>query len=231
MARITEIFYSLQGEGLHTGAPSLFVRLSGCNLRCKWCDTPYASWNPEGEDLDFEAIEQALLRYPRAQHIVFTGGEPCLFPILPEWIHKAKKKGLLVTVETAATVDMPMEADLVSMSPKLSNSTPDAQDYPNEHRRHEQLRINPAVAQNLMDRACDYQFKFVLEDESEIAEVEEYLSQLQGVQKDKVYLMPQATDADELQRLSLRLARLCLYKGYRLSQRMHVQLWGDKRGV
>lgn len=181
--------------------------------------------------MGFEAIEEALKRYPKASHLVFTGGEPCLFPILPEWVHRAKKLGLQVTVETAATVDQILEADLISMSPKLSNSSPDQYEHPTEHKRHELIRFQPSVAQNLMDRASNYQFKFVLEDESEIAEVEAYLSQLQGVQKDKVYLMPQATDADELQRLSLRLARICLYKGYRLSQRMHVQLWGDRRGV
>src|SRR5438477_10105679 len=79
---ISEIFHSLQGEGELTGVPSVFVRTSGCNLRCNWCDTPYASWNPEGEILSVEQVLTEIARYP-ARHVVLTGGEPMIAKELP----------------------------------------------------------------------------------------------------------------------------------------------------
>ena len=72
--KIAEIFYSLQGEGTLAGVPSVFIRVSGCNLRCTWCDTPYASWNPQGTDLPLSAILEEVGKHP-ARHVVLTGGE------------------------------------------------------------------------------------------------------------------------------------------------------------
>src|ERR1700733_342651 len=74
--RISEIFYSVQGEGILAGVPSVFIRTSGCNLRCSWCDTPYTSWKPEGEDLTLDAVIEQATAFPTARHIVITGGEP-----------------------------------------------------------------------------------------------------------------------------------------------------------
>ena len=74
---ISEIFYSIQGEGELTGVPSVFVRTSGCNLRCVWCDTPYASWNPEGADMSVDQILEEVKKHP-ARHCVLTGGEPMI---------------------------------------------------------------------------------------------------------------------------------------------------------
>jgi 7-carboxy-7-deazaguanine synthase len=231
MPRIAEIFYSLQGEGMYLGAPSVFVRFSGCNLRCSWCDTPYASWNPQGEMWDFERVWAEISKYPRAKHVVFTGGEPCMFPELGPWIRECKKRGKSVTVETAGTFDVVMEADLLSISPKLSNSTPDAVQFPDEAARHEKLRLQLDVLQNLIDRAPLCQLKFVVESEADVPEIEALLSKLSGIDRDQVYLMPQAAQRNEHEDLLPKLIRICLYKGFRLAPRLHVQLWDGKAGT
>src|ERR1700754_5082939 len=101
---IAEIFHSLQGEGELTGVPSVFVRTSGCNLRCNWCDTPYASWTPEGEQMSVEQVLREIARYP-ARHVVLTGGEPMIAKDLAALAHGIKQHASQhITIETAATV-------------------------------------------------------------------------------------------------------------------------------
>ena len=121
--KLSELFYSIQGEGKLVGVPSVFVRASGCNLRCNFCDTPYASWNPEGHNVPVEQIIEQAAAYP-TRYIVLTGGEPMIMPDVAELATKLKSAGSHVTVETAATVFKEMPVDLASLSPKLSNSTP-----------------------------------------------------------------------------------------------------------
>src|SRR2546423_1065410 len=121
--KLAELFYSIQGEGKLAGVPSVFVRASGCNLRCVWCDTPYASWDPEGEDVPVDEIVRRVGSF-RAKHVVVTGGEPMIMPDIVELCAGLKDRGHHVTIETAATVWKPVKLDLASLSPKLSNSTP-----------------------------------------------------------------------------------------------------------
>src|SRR3954447_1293967 len=139
--KIAELFYSIQGEGGLVGVPSVFVRTSGCNLRCSWCDTPYTSWKPEGEDWPLDRILDAVLAHP-ARHVVVTGGEPMIAPAMVELTQRLRAAGLHITIETAGTVYHPVECDLMSISPKLANSTPDD---PYWSERHERLRIQPEV--------------------------------------------------------------------------------------
>ncbi len=120
--KIAEIFYSVQGEGTLVGVPSVFVRTSGCNLRCTWCDTPYTSWKPEGTEMSNEAILAEVAKFP-ARHVVITGGEPMLFA--PVVALTESLSNVHVTIETAGTVYQPVKADLMSISPKLANSTPE----------------------------------------------------------------------------------------------------------
>src|SRR5664279_6055278 len=101
--RIAEIFYSVQGEGILVGVPSVFVRTSGCNLRCAWCDTPYTSWAPEGEPIELPAILERVRQFP-ARHVVVTGGEPLLFDETVELTRALAGEGLHITIETAGTV-------------------------------------------------------------------------------------------------------------------------------
>src|ERR1700731_1139133 len=98
--KIAEIFYSVQGEGSLVGVPSVFVRTSGCNLRCSWCDTPYASWNPEGEDLDAEEILRRADEFSAARHVVLTGGEPMIMPGIVELSQSFRERGMHITIET-----------------------------------------------------------------------------------------------------------------------------------
>src|SRR5213078_4685298 len=109
--RIAEIFYSIQGEGRLTGVPSVFVRTSGCNLRCWYCDTPYTSWKPEGEAMNVADVVAAVDRYP-TRHVVVTGGEPLLAPDIEELCEALKERHYHITVETAATVFKPLVCDL-----------------------------------------------------------------------------------------------------------------------
>ena len=127
--RIAEIFRSIQGEGCLTGTESAFVRTSGCNLRCSYCDTPYASWTPEGEDLSVDEIAARVDQLDR-NHVVLTGGEPMLFAELIPLAARLRRSGRHITIETAGTLYLPLECDLMSISPKLSNSTPPLKRHP-----------------------------------------------------------------------------------------------------
>src|SRR3984893_2504451 len=139
--KIAELFYSIQGEGSLAGVPSVFIRTSGCNLRCRWCDTPYTSWTPEGTDLTLDQILDEVRAHPAA-HVVVTGGEPMIAPEIVPLTARLRRLGLHITIETAGTVFHPVECDLMSISPKLANSTPDD---PRWSRQHERLRIQPQV--------------------------------------------------------------------------------------
>src|SRR5580692_1943034 len=97
--KIAEIFYSVQGEGSLVGVPSVFVRTSGCNLRCAWCDTPYTSWHPEGDELSLDEIAARVDVYPQARHVVLTGGEPLIAPHVVELAERFRARGLHITIE------------------------------------------------------------------------------------------------------------------------------------
>src|SRR5512140_296946 len=148
--RIAELFYSLQGEGGLVGVPSVFVRTSGCNLRCSWCDTPYTSWRPEGVEMTLDAVvDDVEKRLGSARHVVVTGGEPMILPDIVALTGRLRERGRHITVETAGTVFQPVACDLMSISPKLSNSTPED---PRWSRQHERLRIQLPVLAELMAR-------------------------------------------------------------------------------
>ena len=222
--KIAEIFYSLQGEGSLLGVPSVFVRTSGCNLRCSWCDTPYTSWQPEGEERTVDSILAEVLAYP-ARHVVLTGGEPMLQPQLVPLSRALREAGWHITIETAGTLDADVACDLVSISPKLANSTP-AGDWAI---RHENTRINLPVLRTLLDR-YPYQLKFVVANPADLDEICALVASLVAP-PGNVILMPEGRDPALLRERSLWLAPLCLEHGFRLSPRLHVDLWGDRRGV
>jgi 7-carboxy-7-deazaguanine synthase len=223
--RIAEVFYSVQGEGSLVGVPSLFVRTSGCNLRCSWCDTPYTSWNPEGEDLSVEDILARADRFPVARHVVLTGGEPMIAPGIVELSERFRELRLHITVETAGTVFAPVSCDLMSISPKLANSTPEGI----FRAQHERLRHQPDILRRLMAH-CDYQLKFVIANPTDIAEVTEMASLLDAP-PDKVILMPEGISAGVLEERGAWIAEICKQHGYRFSPRLHIQLYGNRRGV
>ena len=229
---IAEIFHSLQGEGRLAGVPSVFVRTSGCNLRCAWCDTPYASWNPEGVERTVAEIVAEVRRFP-SRHVVLTGGEPMIAPELHELAAALRAAGKHLTIETAATVPPAgIACDLASLSPKLPGSTPPAAQFgAGWSERHEAARHRPDVINNWI-HSYDYQLKFVVAAEADVAAVEALLAELPvPPPRDRVLLMPEGTDPVVLRARMPWLVELCRARGYRFAPRLHIEWFGNTRGT
>lgn len=226
--RISEIFYSIQGEGLLAGVPSVFVRTSGCNLRCTWCDTPYASWKPEGQDVGYGPI-LANVRRHWSGHVVVTGGEPMIDPDIVELTQKLRTIEHHITIETAGTVFAPVECDLMSISPKLSNSTPVHEDGGRWAAQHERTRYQPDVLKELMSR-YPYQLKFVVAKPDDIGEIQHVVNELEA-DRARVLLMPEGTTPEILRDRSRWIVEVCKDHKYRFCPRLHVEIWGSQRGV
>ncbi len=243
MLPISETFVSIQGEGKLAGVPSFFVRVSGCNLRCTWCDTPYASWEPDGGARSIDELA-GLARDSGVAHAVLTGGEPMLFGPIRELSSRLAAPrdrggaGMHITIETAGTVipdedAWPLTCNLMSISPKLANSTPrnDPRDPDGAWaRRHESRRLNLPVVQTLIDRFPDFQLKFVISGEQDLAEVGSLLEMLRGWTPPDVLLMPEgvAPPAAPLKKL---IADACVARGFRYCPRLHIELFGNIRGT
>jgi 7-carboxy-7-deazaguanine synthase len=228
--KLAELFHSIQGEGKLMGVPSVFVRASGCNLRCVWCDTPYASWNPEGAEVSVDEIVRRVAEF-ETRHVVLTGGEPTIMPDFSQLCRALKARDHHITVETAATVFAEGRVDLASCSPKLSNSTPLDRDGGRFAQTHEKQRLNVDVIQQWIDAAEDVQLKFVVSAPEDLREIEPILSRLHGFSPDDVLLMPEGTDAATLDVRSPWLADLCKQTGFRYCPRLHIQLYGNRRGT
>jgi 7-carboxy-7-deazaguanine synthase len=228
--RIAEIFHSIQGEGLLAGVPSVFVRTSGCNLRCHWCDTPYASWKPEGPEMSVEQILRKVQEWS-CSNVVLTGGEPMITPDLPALATDLKKAGKHITIETAATVPPAgIACDLASLSPKLSNSTPPAERDPAWTKKHEETRLRPEVIAEWV-KNYDFQLKFVVSSEKDLAEIKDLLSRFPLVPFHRVLLMPEGIDAQSLASRASWLVEICKREGFRFCPRLHIELFGHTRGT
>lgn len=227
--RLSEVFTTIQGEGILTGVPSLFIRTTGCNLRCVWCDTPYTSWQPEGEEWTLDQIAARVESEPCIRHVVVTGGEPMLPPGIVELTQLLRRLGRHITIETAGTVYQPVACDLMSISPKLSNSTPHQRDGGRWAEMHDRVRLQPQVLSRLMAE-YEYQLKFVVAGEADLPEIED-LIRLLGAPAGRVLLMPEGTEPSTLSARSLWLVEACKQRGYRFCPRLHVLLYGNRRGV
>jgi 7-carboxy-7-deazaguanine synthase len=228
---ISEIFHSLQGEGELTGVPSVFVRTSGCNLRCNWCDTPYASWEPEGAELSVAEILSQVAAFP-SRHVVLTGGEPMVAKDIHALAAALHDSGRHITIETAATVPPAgIACDLASLSPKLANSAPDARLPAAWRERHEKLRRQPEVLRAWLD-AYPFQLKFVVSSPADLGEIQLLLQALdRNIPPEKILLMPEGTSSDVLRSRGAWLVEACKTHGYRFCQRLHVELFGHRRGT
>ena len=227
--RIAEIFYSIQGEGMLAGMPSVFIRTSGCNLRCVWCDTPYTSWKPEGKEWSVREIKKNAKRY-LTSYAVITGGEPLLAHEIEELTRRLKQAGYHITIETAATIFKPVICDLISMSPKLSNSTPWKRERGKFAQMHEKHRLNFSVIQRYLER-YDYQLKFVVDRRRDFAEIKEILAGLKDVDPARVLIMPQGRTKRELQAKAPWIVEMCKAHGFRYTPRLQIELYGNQRGT
>ena len=228
--RIAEIFRSIHGEGLLAGVPSIFIRTSGCNLRCHWCDTPYASWKPEGPEMSIEEILKKISGWD-CNHIVLTGGEPIIAPDLPELATALKKQKKHITIETAGTVlPSSIPCDLASISPKLSNSTPSPERDPAWAKKHEANRLQPEVISEWI-RKYPFQLKFVVSSENDLAEIKDLLSRLPPVPLHQILLMPEGIDVKTLATRSPWLIEICKREGFRFCPRLHIELFGHTRAT
>ncbi|MCU4717572.1 7-carboxy-7-deazaguanine synthase QueE [Halapricum hydrolyticum] len=235
---INELFYSLQGEGKLAGVPTVFVRTSGCNLRCWFCDSYHTSWEPTHAWMDLAEIIEEVASYD-AEHVVLTGGEPMIHDEAVELLDRLGDHGYHTTVETNGTIYRDAHIDLASISPKLQSSTPTADLDPHGDGewadRHEQQRIDIDALAALVD-AYSSQLKFVVTDRDDVAEIETILSRLReatttAIPDDDVLLMPEGTTREELNRTRNAVADLAMEYGYRYTPRLHVDLWNDAPGT
>lgn len=238
---------TIQGEGKLNGVPSLFIRLSGCNLHCIWkqpdgslseCDTAYASYRVRHSvSLSIEEISQIVYHNTtHLKHIVITGGEPFLQEkSLKQLCIKLKQiKDYHITVETNATIfdeELAGYIDFFSLSPKLSASAP-AAPYTE---LHENKRMQPSIIQNFITHSLQYhksfQLKFVCSGKQDIEEIQHLLSQLQGWKNEDVLLMPLGADPMALQQNVRQVLEYCIRNDWRYCNRLHLSLFGNKTGV
>ncbi|MEX2015648.1 MAG: 7-carboxy-7-deazaguanine synthase QueE [Candidatus Hydrogenedentales bacterium] len=240
-----EIFFTVQGEGRNIGRPAVFVRTSMCNLHCVWCDTDY-TWNWVGTsfphvrdsepgyakyvraeqivELSPEEVAEEVAKYS-CRHVVMTGGEPLVHQA--DWVAmmdvlRARDAAYYFEVETNGTLlprdDFDARMNQYNVSPKLSNAGVA------ELRR---IKEGPLRYFATSNKAW---FKFVVENESNLAEVDELVARFH-IDPRRVYLMPQGTDVETLDARAAWLAEACMQRGYALSDRLHVRLYGAKRGV
>lgn len=230
--KISELFFSIQGEGELTGIPSVFVRTSGCNLRCRWCDTKYSSWTPEGENVDIEELVERVCSYP-ARHVVITGGEPMIAKDIKEFVDLLKQSGKHITIETAGTITPNgIQCDLASISPKLSDSTPEKGEISEEWiERHDSTRIDYNILNEWID-SYEFQLKFVVSRREEINEVKCIIDKIESdILPEKVLLMPEGTDSETIHSRYDMLVDLCKENGFRMCNRLHLDLFGNTRGT
>ena len=251
----SEVFYSIQGEGKLAGTPSVFFRTSYCNIRCKWCDSNYTSWDPEHKPINvsdamYEIMECANgsaqgydgLVERKCRHVVITGGEPFIWKEeLKELCDRLYDKAFHVTIETNATIYHEVKFDLISMSPKLSSSTPWDRD-PKWAKKHESLRLNiPVIKDFIFDATTDldgsgyndFQLKFVITDcsQSEIDEIFEITDQLGGVHPNNIVLMPEGITKEAIEEKAELVMETCMLYGFQYSDRLHTRVWDNLRGV
>ena len=236
--KLSEIYRSRQGEGLLAGTPSVFVRTSWCNLRCWFCDTPFTSWTPEGSDLSVDEVVSQVAEWD-CRHVVLTGGEPMLWAELIPLAAALREMGRHITIETAGTLYLPVVCDLMSISPKLANSTPTREHAGHAagresagrwRRRHERTRHAPEVIRRLIGESA-YQFKFVIDQPDDCRDVERYLAELPQIDRSRVLLMPQGTDAASLAERGEWLRPYCREHGLGYCPRRHIEWFGPVRGT
>ncbi|KAB1188263.1 MULTISPECIES: 7-carboxy-7-deazaguanine synthase QueE [Haloferax] len=233
---INELFASLQGEGKLAGVPSTFVRTSGCNLRCWFCDSYHTSWEPTHAWMGVDEIV-AEVDALAPEHVVVTGGEPLVHQETATLLSELADDYHL-TVETNGTLETDAPIDLASISPKLASSTPTPENAPADTDpgvwtdKHESARIDLDALASLVDHADDFQLKFVVTGRDDLPEIESLVEDVRGVtarevRDSDVLLMPEGQTREALAKTRTDVAELAAEFGYRYTPRLHVDLWND----
>lgn len=241
---IGELYTCLQGEGKYIGIPHILIRVSGCRLRCQFkdsfCDTPYASWKPEKGKFTLDDIVKFYEDNSHIKHTMITGGGPTSVPtLLKELCDIGKQFNHLVTIETEGSEFVQTSAECISLSPKLSNSTPVPGTYmpyigrdvtEKDRLKHEKWRCNYDAMKQLIRNHSDYQLKPVISSEEDLEEVK-YIQQILDIPDNKIWLMPEGLTEDELNNRRKWLMEIAINEGYNFTDRLHIIAYGDKRGV
>ncbi|MEI7485309.1 MAG: 7-carboxy-7-deazaguanine synthase QueE [Ignavibacteriota bacterium] len=240
--KVSEIFYSIQGEGKRSGVPSFFIRTNNCNLRCMFtstnlCDTSYTSWTPDDAmNIGEMSVEEIITEYKKqnVRDVVITGGEPTIqAEELTLLCKELKALSAYITIETNGTIygDFVEYTDLLSISPKLFSSTPFDTKYEKMHLAN---RINTEVLKKFnnlnAEGKCDIQWKFVYCKDKDIDEIKE-LQKSVGFHDDRIYLMPEGVNESDLNERRKETVEMCRKHGYNYTDRLHIIIWGNKRGV
>jgi 7-carboxy-7-deazaguanine synthase len=227
--RIAESFISRQGEGKLAGTESFFIRTSGCNLRCWFCDTPYASWDPKGNAMTIEAIVDAAIE-STLKHVVLTGGEPLVPRESADLCRELRGQDFHVTIETAGTIDRNIESDLISISPKFASSAPEAMKHPQWNQLHHRRRMPIDTMRSLIKRSNDYQLKFVVDSAEDYEELKWVVDQLNADSPD-VWVMPQGSTIDAMDKAIRWLKPWCDDQGFQYCDRQQIRWYGNRRGT
>jgi organic radical activating enzyme len=241
--KISELFNSIQGEGKRTGYPSFFIRTNYCNLRCKFsdgnlCDTAYTSWFPEDKenmgDLDISNIIEEYRKF-NTNDIVITGGEPAMqAEELNELCQQLKKlnKNIFITLETNGTIyDKFAELiDLISISPKLNSSVPYSTEFEKMHSSN-RLNIDSFKKFHLgFEKGLfDIQWKFVICNENDIDDILELQKSI-GFKNENIFLMPEGITNVEISTKRKMVSGLCMKYKMNYTDRLHILLFGNRRG-
>ncbi len=250
---------TIQGEGKLAGVPSLFIRLSSCNLRCIWqmedgsfcrCDTTYASFHPD-HILEFspdEVFDWVSHNLGAIRHVVLTGGEPLLQkkPLAQLCRRLKEELGVHLTLESNGSLfdaEVARWIDLFSISPKLSNSTPNPEKLAHyglkeagPYKFHGQKRLNLEALQSYIDLTQDgkkqLQFKFVVGKTNDYLEIQaDFLTPLTNWKQEDILLMPLGATREEIAQSSPLVLEMAIRHGWRFSPRVHIELFGSKSGV
>ena len=236
---INELFYSLQGEGMLAGMPSVFIRTSGCNLRCWFCDSYHTSWEPTHAWLDLDTIVDRVKEHGQATHVVVTGGEPLIHEETVALLDRLSAAGYHTTVETNGTIYCETSIDLASISPKLETSTPTPEKDPKTDgewaEQHEERRIDADALSRLVD-TYDFQLKFVVTDRDDMPEINRLVDRVRDAADTKIHdtdvlLMPEGVTQEQIAETRELTAELAMKHGYQYTPRLHVDLWNDAPGT
>tara|TARA_R110000737_G_scaffold18401_1_gene36429 strand:- start:334 stop:1107 length:774 start_codon:yes stop_codon:yes gene_type:complete len=244
---VLEVYRCVQSEGSRFGMPTICVRTTGCTHRCffgegGWCDSWYTSIHPEKGTFTFNDIVKIYDENPHVKEMMLTGGSPTMHPALVnELTHFAFSRGIVVTIETEGShfVETDFPIDLLSISPKFSNSIPvvgaltPAGKVVDERmvKVHNRLRQNTDAIIKMIAYHNDYHYKPVWDGTDEgLQEIEEYRVEL-GVPKHKTYIMPAGDTRETLIEMYPKVFEMVAEHGYNMTGRDHIIAYDIERGV